>query len=278
MITFSTCFYIVKSKFMLNTYVEWISNFLSMITDTFNVVLYTDDATLLFLRNHIEVKESLHLKIVIKPFHEFYTYQYREKWINNSEKNTLLHFTDWELNMIWSEKIAFVNETIKKQYFSTDWYGWCDIGYFRNQNNQMLTSTLVNKWPNKKIVSKLDNSKIIYGCVNKNNVQNLIPIIMNKNKTGLPVNPIPENQVSIAGGFFLIYKDKIDWWHKIYYDKLELYFTYNYLVKDDQMIIIDCIINNMDKFKLCEQFDIKYSSWFMFHVLLLYEPLVDMNH
>ena len=42
------------------------------------------------------------------------------------------HKTDWKLNMLWSEKIAFVKKCYDNKYFpETDWYGWVDIGYFR---------------------------------------------------------------------------------------------------------------------------------------------------
>jgi hypothetical protein len=54
--------------------------------------------------------------------------------------------TAWELNMLWSEKIAFVQETIRNHYFDTEYYGWCDIGYFRNRQADTHTSNLMS-WP-----------------------------------------------------------------------------------------------------------------------------------
>jgi hypothetical protein len=41
--------------------------------------------------------------------------------------------------MLWSEKISFVKETMDNQYFNTEYYGWCDIGYFRNRSNDLHT-------------------------------------------------------------------------------------------------------------------------------------------
>ena len=49
-------------------------------------------------------------------------------------------------------------------------------------------------------------------------------------------------------GFFIIHKDKINWWAETYDAKLELYFKNNYLVKDDQIILLDCIFSNQDNF------------------------------
>jgi hypothetical protein len=41
LITFSTCWYIVKSKFPISTYLEWIKNLFSIVNN-FNLVIYTD--------------------------------------------------------------------------------------------------------------------------------------------------------------------------------------------------------------------------------------------
>ena len=41
-ITFSSCFYIIKSKFDPNTYINWMNNFISIVNN-FNLVIYTDD-------------------------------------------------------------------------------------------------------------------------------------------------------------------------------------------------------------------------------------------
>jgi hypothetical protein len=35
------------------------------------------------------------------------------------------HKTSWELNMLWNEKISFVNKAYQEKYFDeTEWYGW----------------------------------------------------------------------------------------------------------------------------------------------------------
>jgi hypothetical protein len=167
--------------------------------------------------------------------------------------------------MLWAEKINFVKETIERKYFDTEFYGWCDIGYFRNRNNDTNTSELRN-WPNPEKMNNLDKNKIVYACINNNNVylSNLIQIIQNKNSNGLPSEPIPPFQNSIAGGFFILHKDMIDWWFTTFDNKLYLYFTHNYLVKDDQIIIADCVFSNLESFCLFREFQYPYDNWFMF--------------
>jgi len=263
-ITFSTCFYVIKSKFDSGVYVQWMNNFLSIVNN-FNLVIYTDENTSQYI-----AKGNINIKVIIKPLNEFYNYKYKEYWIKNHQNNYLLNDkSSWELNMLWSEKIWFVNETINKSYFNSEFYGWCDIGYFRNRQEDLHTSNLLN-WPNNEILSGFDKTKIHYACVNNdNNTMNyLFKIINEKNDKGLPIVPIPPIQVSVAGGFFILHKTKSDWWCKTYDTKLELYFKNQYLVKDDQMVLIDCILSDTDNFVLFRENNARYDNWFMFQRIL----------
>ena len=62
-------------------------------------------------------------------------------------------------------------------------------------------------------------------------------------------------------------------WLKDSYDmKLNLYFKNNYLVKDDQIILIDCIYSDITKFTLCHENNKRlrpYDNWFLFQRYLL---------
>ena len=266
-ITFSSCFYIIKSKFNPKIYVEWMNNLISIVNN-FNLVIYSDLNSSRFIITNNNPK----IKIIIKPMEEFYNYNYKELWIENHNKNYRLNdHTSWELNMLWSEKISFVKETIEQQYFNTEYYGWCDIGYFRNrsgQYNDTKTSELVN-WPNNEKINLLDKNKIMYACINNDDFYiNLLKININKrNKNDLPLVPIPDNQQSIAGGFFILHKDKIQWWFNLYDSTLSKYLENKYLVKDDQIIIADCVFRNLDNFTLFREYN-KYDNWFMFQRIL----------
>ena len=260
-ITFSSCFYIIKSKFEPDVYVEWMNNFISIVNN-FNLVIYTDEKSSKYINTNCSEK----IKIIIKPLELFYNYKYKDYWISNHGKNILMNeFTSWELNMLWSEKIWFVNETIERKYFETDFYGWCDIGYFRNRKNDTQTEDL-SDWANCEGINLLDKEKIVYACINNddNFINYLYKLVNNKNNVGLPVQPIPPYQLSIAGGFFILYKDRIDWWRKTYDKKLQLYFENDYLVKDDQIILVDCILSNLENFELFKENYFLYDNWFMF--------------
>ena len=163
------------------------------------------------------------------------------------------------------KKFRFVDETCKNKYFDTEYYGWCDIGYFRSKSGDGTCD--LTKWANNDKISKLSIDKVYYALV-KSNIEYIRNIVSNKNSIGLPVQPIPPGQISIAGGFFVVHKSKLGWWLETFYKKLELYLQNNYLVKDDQMIVIDCILSQIDEFILCQENDPRYDNWFMFQRIL----------
>jgi len=268
-ITFVTSWYNLKSKFDVNTYRQWMGNFL-MNVNNFNLVIYTNKESYYVFESLVE--NNSRIKVILKEWDEFYGYKWKDNWINNHTKNNSFNHnsrfnTDWKLNLLWSEKINFIKETKDNKLFDSDWYGWCDIGYFRGGNN--LTHEEIRKWPNKDKINSLDKNRIYYGLPGNRTELNLLARnILMKNENNMPVIPISPHQVSIAGGFFLSHKDKIDWWNTTYYSRLNDYFTYNYLVKDDQMVIIDCILNNLKKFKLIEEEDPIKDRWFVFQSFL----------
>jgi len=251
----------MESKFEPSKYINWMQNIISIVNN-FNLVIYTDENTL----KYININNNPKIKVIIKNFDKFYNYKYKDFWIKNHSKNFLLNnVTCWELNMLWSEKIAFVKDTIDCKYFDTEFYGWCDIGYFRNRNNDTHTFKLMN-WPNPKKINNLDKNKIVYACINNSNgyLKGLTDCIKNKNANGLPIIPINPHQNSIAGGFFILHKSLINFWFNLFDDKLSSYFKNDYLVKDDQIIIADCIFSDLDKFMLFRENNPAYDNWFMF--------------
>lgn len=273
LITFSTCWYILRSKFDNRTYLEWIKNLLSIVNN-FNLVIYTDSESFKQLRALIDLTNKK-IKIIIKPFEDFYTYRYKDFWIKNHETSNLnLHVhTDWKLNMLWNEKVFLVNETIKNKYFNTLYYGWCDIGYFRNRKNDLHTRYL-STWPNKKklLNSPFNDNSIHYGCVQNNTItyvklSNDIKNHYVKRESSQP--SIQFDEICFSGGFFILRPELIDIYTRLYDEKLMYYFMNNFIVKDDQMIIMDIIFMNPNLFYIHTEDNPKFDNWFMFQRLLL---------
>jgi len=273
LITLSTCWYILKSKFNIKIYLSWIINLLSIVSN-FNLVIYTDHKSLKTLIHLIDFTNK-NIKIILKPFDCFYTYKYKNFWIRNHEKSNLdLHsHIDWQVNMLWNEKVFFVNETVQNKYFDSLYYGWCDIGYFRNRLNDLHTHFLIN-WPNNHtLLNGLFSKKCIhYGCVQNNiftysSLQNDIKTHYLNNSKNQPTYQLEE--ICFAGGFFLLRKELTDTYMKLYDEKLTYYFTNNFIIKDDQTIIMDLIFTNPTLFCSHTEDNSKFDNWFMFQRLIL---------
>jgi hypothetical protein len=268
MITLVSSWYVLNSKFKKEIYEKWIDNLLSNV-NKFNLVIFTDNKSKDMFNN---INNNINIKIIIKEMNEFYTFKkYDKKWVLNHLKNNELNKKcEWKLNMLWCEKINMVKEVIENKYFDSEYYGWCDIGYFRCSEKGDLTKQEIKYWPDNNKINNLNKNKVYYGLVNfnKNYISKLESIINNKNQLNLPSIEIPPNQISIAGGFFLLNRNKIDWWFDTFYKKLELYMKYDRLIKDDQILIINCILENENKndFELIYDFDEKnkYNPWFVF--------------
>ena len=258
LVTFVTCWYTLNSKFPVETYLTWMRHMLCAV-DTYYLVLFTDSDGETLLRKHFGAYfNQRNLKIIQKPYTEWYNYKYKDQWIKNHQKNTLLNKkSEWKLNMLWAEKTYFVNEVRVQEYFPpTEFYGWCDIGYFR----EGPCPTFANKAK----LQALNKNKIYYACVNTSQLEKLKNIVQNKNALGLPATPIPPNQVSVAGGFFIAHHSKIAGWQKKFDEKLALYFANDYLVKDDQIILIDCILSEPQRFELICEPNPRENPWFTF--------------
>ena len=272
LITFSSSWYVMKSKFPVEMYLTWIKNLLSIVNN-FNLVIYTDTSSFKYIVNLID-KTNKQIKIIIKPIEEFYTYKYNDYWIRNNDISDMeLHKNiDWKLNMLWNEKVFFVQETIKHNYFNSLYYGWCDIGYFRNNPNNTHTYFL-NNWPNNNILMKpqFNNTLIHYGLVQNDTTifKNLKEEIKNHYTNELKTPPTNKyNAISFAAGFFVLKKEIINIYAKIYDDKLSYYFSNNYFIKDDQSITMDIIFTNPELFYIHTENNEAYNNWFMFQRIL----------
>ena len=269
LITFSTCFYVLKSKFPIETYLKWINNLLSIVKQ-FNLVIYTNKESFIYLLRLIEPTNKK-IKIIVKPLSKFYTYKYKDYWIKNHEKSNMgLHkVIDWQLNMLWNEKVFLVNETIKNGYFKTLYYGWCDIGYFRNRHNDLHTDYLTS-WPNPiKLLQFSKQDLIHYACVNDDLIE-LTNDIKSHYNNALKTPPTEKyNNTSFAGGFFILSPSMSDYYAKIYESKLDYYFSNNFFIKDDQTIIQDIILTNPHLFYIHKENNTPFDNWFMFQRKLL---------
>lgn len=270
-ITFSTCWYQFKAKFDFKTYAQWIHNMLSNV-NSYNLVIYTDEAGQAALKFNEFAATNPRIRIIIKPFESFRNYALKDMWIANHAKNALLNkWVDWRVNALWSEKVHFVNETVSQKYFDTEFYGWCDIGYFRGRTSgpnhyRDLPMSKLRDWPNPEKIAVLNPAKIYYACVNNDwgQIENCIRTVNQK-------QPLDPRINYVAGGFFMLHKSKAEWWAVTYDAKLHSQLSQGRVVKDDQQIIADCVFSKdtQSNFHICREEGGKYDVWFLFQRTLL---------
>lgn len=275
LLTLSTCYYNIKSKFPPTKYLDWANNLFSIV-GRFNLVIYTDKdgfkllKTLFVSNPTIANKIGTTIKIIIKPIEDFVGYKYKEQWLKNHGSSGLdLHQNvEWTLIMLWCEKVHFVNETVQNKYFDTPFYGWCDIGYFRDDVKDI-------NWPNPLKLISLKKG-IHYACVENDhlNFTSLKKDIQNhyNNKNNKYLNLNPTNKIlnnCFAGGFFITRPQLMRAFSIIFANKLRYYFDNEFVVKDDQTILLDCIFTNPALFCLHWEQNSIHNNWFMFQRLLL---------
>ena len=274
-ITFSTCWYSFKAKFDFAVYAQWIRNMLSNVR-LYNLVIYTDEAGRAAFDFDSYAAVNPRIRVVIRPFESFRNYALKDMWIANHEKNALLNkWVDWRVNALWSEKVHFVNETVNQRYFDTEYYGWCDIGYFRGRTTgplRDLSMSQLRGWPNPDKIAVLNPDKIYYGCVNNDwtHIEHCIKTI-NQPKQSKQSNQLDPRLNFIAGGFFMLHKKKAEWWAVTYDAKLHRHLSQGRTVKDDQQIIVDCVFSKdtQSHFHICREEGGKYDVWFLFQRALL---------
>jgi hypothetical protein len=273
-ITFSTCWYNFKAKFDFATYAQWIRNMLSNVR-CYNLVIYTDEAGLASFNFDSYAAVNPRIRVVVKPFETFRNYALKDVWIANHDKNTLLKDrVDWRVNALWSEKVHFVRETVAQKYFDTEYYGWCDIGYFRGRATQDLPMAQLRGWPNPAKIAALNPHKIYYACVNNNwaQIETCIKAVNQGTNPANPANTMLDPRMNfIAGGFFMLHKTKTEWWAVTYDAKLHRHLSDGRVVKDDQQIITDCVFSKdmQSHFHICREEGGKYDVWFLFQRALL---------
>lgn len=305
-ITFSTCLYNLKNRHSSDKHIGWMQGFIPIV-NRFNLVIYTDEESSNVIKKEFEKLDSKKtkglIKVIIKPFTEFYNYKYADYWIKNNDNPEckLCDVADWRLNMLWCEKVHFVNETIEHKYFDTEYYGWCDIGYFRDtllprftilDADTTYSKMIHDKWPNPSKIEALDKTRVYYGC-------NIKPDIMHialkyhsdhfhpsnlDNETGLRIIKYHKAAHYISGGFFITGREKMKWWVHTFQSTLEKYILNNEVIQDDQQLIADCIFTKTRHRDYDDRHDDRQDHdfcimkvnentpdklWFMFRYLLL---------
>ena len=147
-ITAVSGFWLVKNKHGSN-YLNWFKNSLSIL------------CPYVFFGNHESLKIIKHFreKIPIPTYYieceisDFYTYPYKNRMITDP-----VHCPSVELNLIWHEKIFFIEKARNVNPFQSDYFIWIDSG-ISNFRNRFPPKRL---FPNMKKLFSLPKNKFIF--------------------------------------------------------------------------------------------------------------------
>jgi hypothetical protein len=162
---------------------------------------------------------------------------------------------DWRLNMLWCEKTHFVRETIEKQYFDTEYYGWCDVGYFRDTlssggpgaaaTHPAYRERIREHWPNPDKINRLHKDKVYYGCnISPSNLHKCYTYYAQHFQNTARRDVYSPRAHLLSGGFYITGREKALWWCCRFQEILELYIANNVVIQDDQHIIAHCVFTN----------------------------------
>ncbi len=71
--------------------------------------------------------------IIERELEEFVSYKLKTNYKYFASIDPEKYHTP-ELYMVWAEKVKFVNDAIKMDYYGSNFFVWCDIGVFRDKN------------------------------------------------------------------------------------------------------------------------------------------------
>lgn len=127
-------------------------------------IFFGDKESIALIKKHRGEIPTYYIEYNIE---EFKTYKYKDNMTTNS-----IHCPSIELNLIWNEKIFMIQQALKLNPFSSEFFMWIDAGIciYRNNPPPSISFPDINK------INKLPKDKFIYSSThntvfNDNNFQ-----------------------------------------------------------------------------------------------------------
>lgn len=83
-------------------------------------------------------------------FSDLFFYKYKKEFEETYKIDNLKNRHNVQLFIIWNEKLKFLENAIKENYFGSKYFLWIDAGYFKEKN----MSKYINNWPSIKKCNK----------------------------------------------------------------------------------------------------------------------------
>lgn len=248
-----TCFYHIKSKFSLDTYILWIKHLFYL---KVNIILFTDEECLNIFQT---LNKRCNIYYILKPFNELTTWKlYSQNWINIYNDDIFKCKHSPELYSIWAEKTFFVKQAIELNPFNTEYFFWCDIGSFRSQEYMKQFKKFIS-------IKHFPKKSLLFSCVNE---------LSNDKKEQFKIkdtniNVIDQNITCLVGGLWGGLSEYCLKFNELYHSMLKKYFDYRLFAGNDQYVMMSTILENPNiatVIKPKETFNL--DKWFFLHYVL----------
>ena len=220
----TSLFQIDTKRHKFSDYIKWVKNLLKI-----------NKPIVFFIQPNISeiIKKKRPNKLkkktiwIERNFSSLYAYkhyltQFKETFIIDKAKYK--HSVD--LFIIWSEKVNFLKESIKNNYFNTKYFFWVDAGLFRE--NKM--ENYVNDWPSIAKVRK-DPRVILNGIrkIEKKEFANLMKFDHSTHEKFM-------NDYNVAAGFFGGRNDYLMKFIEFYYKVINIFYSKKVFIGSEQNI------------------------------------------
>ena len=258
--TIVTCYYKSPSKHSLNSYQEWMTNFLTTVDN--EMIIFCDIESFDYisaLRKPFE--ESTH--IYVYPLEDMYCAypQYMKYWEKDLERDIEKHIHNKNLYMIWNEKSMFIHRAMSINPFETDFFMWCDIGCFRYPEELSLFK---DGWPSDTFLRTACKDKMYFLNITPFESEDFV-----KKENGLTRSF--EYVTRIGATMFLGHKDIFETWIETFYKYMNLYMMNNYFTGKDQNIIATIYALHPELFRLVQPVEGEGNPWFYLQRFFLQE-------
>lgn len=223
--TLVTAFYPIRSKFPVEKYLEWISNFMLLKSP---IVLFTDAQFEPIMR---QIRGPLPIHIVVQPFEQTYMWRtYRDQWIADHGRDREAHIHTPELYAVWANKAVWVKEAIEINPFATEHFFWCDIGAFRDRS---LMGHFCEQFPDP---ARFVRDRVLFSSVERCSADdyelkdNIIGDFYHKNR--------------IVGGLFGGEASACLRWLAAYESMLQRYFSRGRFAGKDQSVMVSALLED----------------------------------
>lgn len=249
--TLVTAYYPIKSKFVIEKYLEWGSTFLKIESP---IILFTEKELVPYIKS---MRGNLPIEIYTIPFIELDTWKlYKNKWNEHYLIDPEKHIHTPELYSIWAQKVFFVEKAIIQNPFNTEYFFWCDFGAFRDSR---IDITILKSFPSIKYLPK---NKILLQAINS--LKESDRLLREDGIFGETIND-KWNEVRLVGGLWGGGIEGCLKWKEAYHNMLKKYFnTYRFAGKDQMVMlstylenstlasVIKCTLNNIDEWFFLE--------------------------